>query len=327
MLSAWQPQVASTSSLGIRRHVTTASFTPARFPPQHQIRQPLHQPSLQRLAAQPTSFRDQRHTQYYQPIVAGKLKLHKRIKQQQKRLKDIAQALPAQPTAISMQAILTEMQELSENLGAVSKLAKEAAESSSESSDSDSDAGVGKKKRKKGASPDLRALTVLASAAETSSHKPSPAQAVAAREAAVRQLELVLPVAREDDANSAIVSGLGSASDALPESARSQIVPLGKVPAARIAVCQSSSCCKRGGAALLRAATDAAAGAPDIEVTACKCLGKCKQGPVVRLRVGRQKPDLITQAAADGGAGVANFIREQQLAQEQQLARQPRLAV
>lgn len=88
------------------------------------------------------------------------------------------------------------------------QLAKEAAESSSESSDSDSDAGVGKKKRKKGASPDLRALTVLASAAETSSHKPSPAQAVAAREAAVRQLELVLPVAREDDANSAIVSGV-----------------------------------------------------------------------------------------------------------------------
>ena len=43
---------------------------------------------------------------------------------------------------------------------------------------------------------------------------------------------------------------------------------------------------------------------------------------MVRLRVGRQKPDLVTQAAADGGATVADFIRQQQIVQEQQAVRQ-----
>lgn len=55
----------------------------------------------------------------------------------------------------------------------------------------------------------------------------------------------------------------------------------------------------------------------------CCCgTGKCKQGPVVRLRVGRQKPDLVIQAAANGGVAIADFIREQQHAQEQQVTRQ-----
>lgn len=48
--------------------------------------------------------------------------------------------------------------------------------------------------------------------------------------------------------------------------------------------------------------------------------GKCKQGPVARVRVGRAKPDLLTHAAADDGGAIAHFIQQQQRLQQLQQA-------
>lgn len=53
------------------------------------------------------------------------------------------------------------------------------------------------------------------------------------------------------------------------------VVPRPSVPAARIAICQGSSCCKSGAAALLQQTSAAAAGARDIAVAPSKCLGDC----------------------------------------------------
>jgi (2Fe-2S) ferredoxin len=79
-------------------------------------------------------------------------------------------------------------------------------------------------------------------------------------------------------------------------------------PARRIAVCAGSKCRRAGGDALLAAASGAAAAAAAssaagpappgwpappsaaVEVGACKCLGKCKRGPAVRV----EEPDGTT---------------------------------
>lgn len=76
---------------------------------------------------------------------------------------------------------------------------------------------------------------------------------------------------------------------------RSNIVTAPVPPAARVEVCQGKSCAKRGAADLLRQASAAGAGRPGVQVSGCKCLGKCKQGPAVRVRSGRERPTVLTQ--------------------------------
>ncbi|KAF8068390.1 Ataxin-3-like protein [Scenedesmus sp. PABB004] len=54
--------------------------------------------------------------------------------------------------------------------------------------------------------------------------------------------------------------------------------------AGRVLVCQGKACAARGGRAVLAAAAHAAAASPGVEVVPCKCLGRCKAGPAVRVR-------------------------------------------
>lgn len=63
----------------------------------------------------------------------------------------------------------------------------------------------------------------------------------------------------------------------------------------RILVCQGKSCMAKGGLSVLRAASHAAAASPGIEVLPCKCLGKCKQGPALRMRAQQPGCTLLTQ--------------------------------
>ena len=66
----------------------------------------------------------------------------------------------------------------------------------------------------------------------------------------------------------------------------------GVAPAAVISVCQGKSCQKQGSAKLLHY-IQATAGA-ELNVVPCKCLGKCEQGPNMRVSLPQQKPILHT---------------------------------
>ena len=66
----------------------------------------------------------------------------------------------------------------------------------------------------------------------------------------------------------------------------------GAVPAAVISVCQGKSCEKQGSAKLLHY-IKASAG-DELDVVPCKCLGKCEQGPTLRVSLPQQKPVLHT---------------------------------
>ena len=66
----------------------------------------------------------------------------------------------------------------------------------------------------------------------------------------------------------------------------------GVAPAAVISVCQGKSCQKQGSAKLLHY-IQATAG-DELDVVPCKCLGKCEQGPNLRVSLPEQKPVLHT---------------------------------
>lgn len=79
---------------------------------------------------------------------------------------------------------------------------------------------------------------------------------------------------------------------------RNNIVAAPPVPVVRVEVCQAKSCAKRGAADLLRQASAAGAGQPGVQVSGCKCLGKCKKAPAVRVRAGHERPTVLTQVCA-----------------------------
>ena len=63
-------------------------------------------------------------------------------------------------------------------------------------------------------------------------------------------------------------------------------------PAAVISVCQGKSCQKQGSAKLLHYIKATAGN--ELDVVPCKCLGKCDQGPNLRVSLPEQKPVLHT---------------------------------
>ncbi|KAF6259412.1 hypothetical protein COO60DRAFT_1513245 [Scenedesmus sp. NREL 46B-D3] len=65
----------------------------------------------------------------------------------------------------------------------------------------------------------------------------------------------------------------------------------------RILVCQGKACMNKGALGVLQAASHAAAASPGIEVLPCKCLGKCKQGPALRMRTQQPGCTLMTQVS------------------------------
>ena len=67
---------------------------------------------------------------------------------------------------------------------------------------------------------------------------------------------------------------------------------LGAAPAAVVSVCQGKSCQKQGSAKLLHY-IQATAG-DELDIVPCKCLGKCEQGPNLRVSLPEQKPVLHT---------------------------------
>ena len=68
---------------------------------------------------------------------------------------------------------------------------------------------------------------------------------------------------------------------------------------------QGAKCRALGAADVLRAASELAAGSPGVEVLSCKCLGRCKQGPAMRVKA--SVGATAVAAAAGAGAGPAGL--------------------
>jgi (2Fe-2S) ferredoxin len=106
----------------------------------------------------------------------------------------------------------------------------------------------------------------------------------------------------------------------------------------RILVCQGKACMNKGALGVLQAASHAAAASPNIEVLPCKCLGKCKQGPALRMRTQQPGCTLMTQvsplevpeavnavfsAAEEAAAAAAGAAAADAQAQQQQQQQEP----
>lgn len=64
----------------------------------------------------------------------------------------------------------------------------------------------------------------------------------------------------------------------------------------RVLVCQGKACMRKGALQVLQTVSHATAAAPGVEVLPCKCLGKCKQAPAMRVRTDQQlKSSLVTE--------------------------------
>jgi (2Fe-2S) ferredoxin len=67
----------------------------------------------------------------------------------------------------------------------------------------------------------------------------------------------------------------------------------------RVLVCQGKACMRKGALQVLQAASHATAASPGVEVLPCKCLGKCKQAPAMRVRTDQQpRSSLVTEIEA-----------------------------
>lgn len=75
--------------------------------------------------------------------------------------------------------------------------------------------------------------------------------------------------------------------------------PLQYTTTGRVLVCQGKACMRKGALQVLQAASHATAASPGVEVLPCKCLGKCKQGPAMRVRTEQQqRSSLVTEVEA-----------------------------
>lgn len=63
----------------------------------------------------------------------------------------------------------------------------------------------------------------------------------------------------------------------------------------RVLVCQGSKCRALGAGQVLAAVSALGANSPGIEIVPCKCLGKCKEGPALRVRPEAQACSLYTR--------------------------------
>ncbi|GBF90330.1 hypothetical protein Rsub_02436 [Raphidocelis subcapitata] len=76
----------------------------------------------------------------------------------------------------------------------------------------------------------------------------------------------------------------------------------------KVIVCTGRKCCAQGARSTLAAAQRAAAGS-GVEVAASKCMGKCGQGPCVRVRVAGREGSALTKGV-DADTAV-NLLRQQ----------------
>lgn len=193
-------------------------------------------------------------------------KLAKTLKTHRKRLESMLASAVTSPQAASqlqLQAVLAEMSQLQDALQSVRALQEQIQVSSDSSdSDSDSDREEGYNQRRKAKAAMRVSSMVLSGAAVSTAVLESPA----------------------------VDQGMPDITQQLPP-------PQQYSNTGRILVCQGKACMSKGALPILQAASHAASASPGIEIIPCKCLGKCKQGPAMRLR--NQQPGcmLLTEVS------------------------------
>lgn len=84
-----------------------------------------------------------------------------------------------------------------------------------------------------------------------------------------------------------------------PDLCRQLPPPTPHTTSGRVLVCQGKACVRKGALQVLQAVSHATAASPGVEVLPCKCLGKCKQGPAMRVRTeGQPRSSLVTEIEA-----------------------------
>lgn len=193
-------------------------------------------------------------------------KLAKALKVHRKRLESMLASAVTSPEATShmqLQVVLQELTQLQDALQSIRTLQlQQERDLDSSSSDSDSDCEYEPHTRRSNAAVVSRSSMVVASAG---------AHSVVLEQPPVDQ-ELHFDV------------------EQLPP-------PQPHAGVGRILVCQGKACMAKGALQVLQAASHATAASPGIEVIPCKCLGKCKQGPAVRLRNEQPGCTLLTEVS------------------------------
>lgn len=189
-------------------------------------------------------------------------KLAKTLKTHRKRLETMlasAVTSPQETSQMQLQAVLAEMAQLQDALQSIRALQEQ---HDSSDSDSDSDGEHEHRRRPRQSMAIGRANMVVAAAAVSSRVLEPP------------------PVDQE-----------------MPDITQQLPPPQQYSTTGRILVCQGKACMAKGGLQVIQAASHAAAGSTSIEVIPCKCLGKCKQGPAMRLRGEQPGCTLLTQVS------------------------------
>lgn len=89
----------------------------------------------------------------------------------------------------------------------------------------------------------------------------------------------------------------------------------------RVLVCQGSKCRAKGALGVLQAVSAVAGGSDNVQVLPCKCLGKCKEGAVVRVKQdGSPKCAVYTQVSPQQVPAMLDlhFLQPQQGSAEEQ---------
>lgn len=226
-------------------------------------------------------------------------KLSKTLKTHRKRLESLlavtqhAVAAPScgsaapQLSQAELHAVLSEIAQLQTALAAVRQQKRQlAAMCDGDSSDSDSDDD--EPKRKRGSLMTMQPVQQM----EQLQVGSSPV-AVAA-------------VSTQAAANATSSSSMGSVclqvplvDQEHPDVCQQLPPPLHYTTTGRVLVCQGKACMRKGALQVLQAASHATAASPGVEVLPCKCLGKCKQGPAMRVRTEQQqRSSLVTEVEA-----------------------------
>lgn len=237
-------------------------------------------------------------------------KLTKTLKSHRKRLESLlsAQATLMAPTGTAipqlsqaeLHAVLSEIAQLQTALAAVRHQQRQlasmqAVSDSSCSSDSDSDCEDGPKQQRKRMGAKMQPVQQLQGLqqlqAGTGSSQTCAQQNVGTAVAAAS----MAPVADSSSMGSVVLQA-PLIDQEQPDLCRQLPRPQQYTTTGRVLVCQGKACLRKGALQVLQAVSHATAASPGVEVLPCKCLGKCKQGPAMRVRTeGQQRSSLVTE--------------------------------
>jgi (2Fe-2S) ferredoxin len=220
-------------------------------------------------------------------------KLAKTLKSHRKRLESLlsaqatlmaptgAAAVPQQLSQAELHAVLAEIAQLQTVLAAVRYQQQQMASSSSSSS-SDSDCGPRRMDMQQPVQQ-LKGLQQLQAGTSQTCAQQNVAAAVAAATS-------MAPVADSMGGSVVLQAPLIHQESDLCQ----QLPPPQQyTTTGRVLVCQGKACMRKGALQVLQAASHATAAAPGVEVLPCKCLGKCKQGPAMRVRTEQQQRSTL----------------------------------